>query len=116
MGIGLGGKLRGRDSEGVWDGYVHTVIFKMDNQQGPAEYRTWNSDQCYVAAWMGRKFGGECMAESILYSPETVTALLIGCVLNVCLITQSCPTLFNSVDSSPPGSSVHGVFQARMLG
>ena len=58
----------------------------MDNQQGPTEYSTWNSDQCYVAAWMGRQFGGECMAESILYSPETATALLIGCVLSVCLI------------------------------
>ena len=25
----------GRDSQGVWDGHVHTGIFKMDNQQGP---------------------------------------------------------------------------------
>jgi len=25
----------GRDSEGVWDGHIHTVIFKMGNQQGP---------------------------------------------------------------------------------
>ena len=114
--MGLGGKLRGRDSYGVWDGCVHTAVFKMDHQQGPTEYSTWNSDQRYVAAWMGREFGGECMAESILYSPETVTALLIGCVLSVCLITQSCPSLFNSMDSSPPGSSIHGVFQAGMLG
>ena len=22
-------------------------------------YSTWNSAQCYVAAWMGREFGGE---------------------------------------------------------
>ena len=28
---------------------------------------------------------------------------------------QSCPTLCNPVDSSPPGSSVHGIFQARVL-
>ena len=28
---------------------------------------------------------------------------------------QSCPTLCNPIDSSPPGSSVHGVFQARIL-
>ena len=26
---------------------------------------------------------------------------------------QSCPTLCNPVDRSPPGSSVHGIFQAR---
>ena len=28
---------------------------------------------------------------------------------------QSCPTLCNPVDSSPPGSSVHGILQARIL-
>ena len=26
----------------------------------------------------------------------------------LCLVTQSCPTLCNPMDSSPPGSSVHG--------
>ena len=25
----------GRDILGVWDGHVYTVIFKMENQQGP---------------------------------------------------------------------------------
>ena len=28
---------------------------------------------------------------------------------------QSCPTLCDSVDCSPPGSSVHGILQARIL-
>ena len=28
---------------------------------------------------------------------------------------QSCPTLCNSMDCSPPGSSVHGILQARIL-
>ena len=28
---------------------------------------------------------------------------------------QSCPTLCNPMDYSPPGSSVHGIFQARIL-
>ena len=28
---------------------------------------------------------------------------------------QSCPTLCNPIDSSPPGSSVHGILQARIL-
>ena len=30
-------------------------------------------------------------------------------------VTQSCPTLHNPMDCSPPGSSVHGIFQARVL-
>ena len=25
----------GGKGQGVWDGQVHTAIFKMDNQQGP---------------------------------------------------------------------------------
>ena len=31
----------------------------MDKQQWPTIYSTWNSAQCYVAAWMGGEFGGE---------------------------------------------------------
>ena len=31
------------------------------------------------------------------------------------LVTQSCPTLCDSMDCSTPGSSVHGVSQARIL-
>ena len=30
-------------------------------------------------------------------------------------VAQSCPTLCNPMDCSPPGSSVHGIFQARVL-
>jgi len=30
-------------------------------------------------------------------------------------VTQSCPTLSNPMDYSPPGSSIHGIFQARVL-
>ena len=31
------------------------------------------------------------------------------------LLSQSCPTLCNPMDCSLPGSSVHGILQARML-
>ena len=30
-------------------------------------------------------------------------------------VVQSCPTLSDPMDRSPPGSSVHGIFQARTL-
>ena len=32
-----------------------------------------------------------------------------------CLVAQSCPTLCDPVDCSLPGSSVHGISQARIL-
>ena len=44
-----------------------------------------------------------------------------GCVSWQCdtgcggLVTKSCPTLCNPVDCNPSGSSVHGIFQARIL-
>ena len=31
------------------------------------------------------------------------------------LVTHSCPTLWNPIDCSPPGSSVHGILKARIL-
>ena len=37
-----------------------------------------------------------------------------GCVV-LCQVTQSCPTLCDPMDCSPPGSSVHGILQARIL-
>ena len=47
--------------------------------------------------------------------------LLFECVKPQCgyksenEVTQSCSTLSNPMDCSPPGSSVHGIFQARVL-
>ena len=34
----------------------------------------------------------------------------------VCMYARSCLSLCNPIDCSPPGSSVRGIFQARMLG
>ena len=40
----------------------------------------------------------------------------INLICQMCvLVTQSQPTLFNPMDCSPPGSSVHGILQARIL-
>ena len=34
----------------------------------------------------------------------------------VCSVAKSCLTLCDPMDCSPPGSSVHGIFQARITG
>ena len=39
--------------------------------------------------------------------------LILACP--VVLVTQSCPTLCDPMDCGPPGSSVRGIFQARIL-
>ena len=35
--------------------------------------------------------------------------------MHTCLVSQSCLTLCNSLDCSLPGSSAHGILQARIL-
>ena len=42
-----GGKNRDRDSQGVWDGHVHTALYKMNSQHGPTEQHR-NDAQHYV--------------------------------------------------------------------
>ena len=44
-------------------------------------------------------------------APEHLKAIYIPIVW----YAQSCPTLCNPTDCGPPGSSVHGIFQARIL-
>ena len=46
----------------------------------------------------------------------------VGCHLLQCMrvkneseVAKSCPTLSDPVDCSPPGSSIHGIVQARVL-
>jgi len=54
------------------------------------------------------------MAESFRFSPEADTTLLIGSCMRAKLL-QLCLTLCDPIDYSPPGFSIHGIFQARIL-
>ena len=38
------------------------------------------------------------------------------CNLLACLVARSCPTLCDTLDCSPPGSSVHGIFSGKNTG
>ena len=50
----------------------------------------------------------------LLYEARTELVLHSQFVC-VCVVAQSCPTLGALLDCSPPGSSVHGILQARIL-
>ena len=59
-----------------------------------------------------------CSAVSALPLQESLGCWLCSVVLFVWVharLLQSCPTLCDSMDHSPPGSSVCGIFQARTL-
>ena len=47
--------------------------------------------------------------------PKTIKRTVIGSCAVLCLVSQSCPTLCDPMDCSPPGSSVHGILWARIL-
>ena len=68
---------------------MYTLLYLKQIINKGLLYSTWNSAQCYVAAWMGGGLWWEwihvhvwlsptCMAESLRCPPETITTLLIG--------------------------------------
>ena len=71
--------------------------------------------RCKAKAWHESNAPGfpllllACKAFGISWS---LTSRVCVCV---CAVDQSCLSLCDSVDCSPPGSSVHGIFQARIL-
>ena len=50
-------------------------------------------------------------------SPQSMftASVMLSRHSHVCLAAQSCPALCDPVDRSPPGASVHGILQARVL-
>ena len=48
-------------------------------------------------------------------NPGVGCHFLLQCMKSESEVAQSCPTFSDSMDCSEPGSSVHGIFQARVL-
>ena len=47
---------------------------------------------------------------------DFLRAVVFKLILVLCAKSlQSCPTLCDPIDGSPPGSSIHGIFQAGVL-
>ena len=55
-----------------------------------------------------------CNLKGGMYREERKEIVLTICTL-ACSVTQLCLTLWNPMDCSLPGSSVHGISQARVL-
>ena len=95
-------RLRNR----VWDGYVHTAIFKMDNRQGPTVQHPELYSVLYDCLEGRAVLRG--MDTRIMYgqfpslSTETITTFLINYQFSS--VAQSCPTLCDLMNSSTPAS------------
>ena len=60
-------------------------------------------------------FGLSVKCESVTRALKTVDVEINCWIAVVALLTQSCPALCDPVDCGPPGLSVHGILQARIL-
>ena len=71
------GAGEGRDSSGLWEGHVHTAIFKVDNQEKSFVERMELCSMLHGSLDGRGVWGGMdpciCMAESLHCSPEIIT-------------------------------------------
>ena len=92
--------------EGLQNAFIHRILFLYIHW---AQFRWWSHKRRWElsvpgklqASWL--QMEGEISEVLLLLSTTTTTSL------------QSCPTLCNPIDGSPPGSPVPGIFQARTL-
>ena len=52
---------------------MYTLLFSKRITHEDLLSSTWNSIQCYVPAWMGGRFGGECIHVYVWVSPFLFT-------------------------------------------
>ena len=73
------------------------------------------SDSVWLHRWQPTRL--RCPWDSSGKNTGVGCHFLLQCmkVKNESEVAQSCPTLCDPMDCSPPGSSVHGIFQARVL-
>ena len=74
--------------------------------QGKKQQLEWDMEQ-----WYNSKLGKKCI-KAVYCHPAYLTYMPSESESEV---AQSCPTLCDPMDCSRPGSSVHGIFQARIL-
>ena len=108
-------------SKSIWCFLLH---FLMACTQSPGKERTYCRAQgtlLNVTPWMGGDFG----EKGYMYMCDRVPSLFtwnnhnivnrLYAMLCYSKSLQSCPTLWDPIDGSPPGSPVPGILQARTL-
>ena len=74
----------------------------VSGRAAPSSSRSWNDQNCGPAG--GAAAGKPSCAFPALATPATAAKSL-----------QSCPTLCDPIDGSPPGSRIPGILQARIM-
>ena len=92
------------------------------------EWLNWTDSVFFFflfSVWIEKRKGRECMKSEYLQHPKILLLFTVCHNWNLSvsyniwkekvLVAQFCPTLCNPTDFSSPGSSVHGIVQARLL-
>ena len=114
--------LNGPQAKTGWSAFSRSFIFGLAPSQDSGEKWLWSFLFCgfasFVPFWI-KSFCFFCLFCFVLnsssaWSLKSWTSNSVKVKMKV-LATQSCLTLCDPMDRSPPGSSVHGILQVREL-
>ena len=86
---------------------IRRVILAISSQCSESQQSCWNLGSVVQDQALGEKAGVQRWARSAVH-PDWWLILIM-------LVAQSCPTFCDPMDCIPPGSTVHGILQARTL-
>ena len=101
--------------------YIYYTGQKVPSSFSVASQGIHNIHRCHVCKYIQytyRQIYMQCAVyvHTISIHRYIIYILIYAMYTYVCVLaTQQCPTLFNLKDCSPPGSSVRGILQARIL-
>ena len=113
-------KIEGRRRGRQWTCWLHGITDSMDMSLSKLQEMVKDREACQAAAhgvtkteWVITKQ----MANPQLTSSVIIISVQLGCWHHAAAAKslQSCPTLSDPMDCSPPGYSIYGIFQARVL-
>ena len=104
-----------------WAPRMHVVsIFVMYYSRPALKARApFSSTWVYLSRKLQKVHGPKCLfangSQMTNSSQVTLSGSSPGVCVCACAVSQLCLTLCDPMDYSPPGSSVHGILQARVL-
>ena len=95
-------------------GQPHFEVFSChSSSKGGLQH--WNTLKIYPFT-LCLSISLEVLSNHLFSISETFRGKMVNILASVCAkLFQSCPTLCDLMDCRSPGSSVHGIFQARIL-
>ena len=91
---------------------IHVSIYLWVGSEGR---HMVSSRRCNLTVFQADDLSWHLVVDSLGYLPPWLHILTPVKNWHMCMHAQSCPTLCDPRDCSPPGSSVHGTVQARIL-